>query len=124
MRTLGAPAGASSAFGKSALESFTVRPIVPPKGASGFGNGSPFDGVPSGESLAAIAVSSRSEPQNATLQGLRIARHRLKVQLDGPGENVGVSHTTGMLGNGRGTYKWGLEGSRSALRSRRFGVRR
>src|SRR5215469_3836755 len=103
MRTLGAPVGASSPFGKSGLESFTVRPIVPPKGASGFGSGSPFDGVPSGESLAAIAVSSCSAPQSGTLQGLRIALHRLKVQLDAHGENVGVSRTTGMLGNGAGT---------------------
>src|SRR5215469_15293130 len=103
MRTLGAPAAASRPFGKSGFESFTVRPIFPSKGASGFGNGSPFDGVPSGESLAAIAVSSCSAPQNGTLQGLRIARHRHKVQLDGPGENLGVSHTTRMLRNGART---------------------
>src|SRR5215468_6225891 len=78
-RIFGAPAGASTPFGKSGLESFTVRPIFPLKGASGFGNGSPFDGVPSAESLAAIAVSPRSEPQRAILQRLRITLHRPKV---------------------------------------------
>src|SRR5215467_12520508 len=84
-RMLGAPAGGSTPFGKSGFESLTVRPIFPLKGASGFGNGSPFDGVPSVESLAPIAVSSCSPPQNVTLQGVRIPLHRIKVQLDGPG---------------------------------------
>src|SRR6516225_626423 len=82
-RIFGAPAGAPRPFGKSGFESFTVRPIFPLKGASGFGNGSPFDGVPSGESLAAIAISSCSPPQVKTLKGLRIALNRPKVQLDG-----------------------------------------
>jgi hypothetical protein len=37
-RTLGAPAGASTRFGKSGAESITVRPILPSKGGSGCGN--------------------------------------------------------------------------------------
>src|SRR5262245_34008660 len=37
-RTLGAPAGASTPFGKSGVESFTVRPIFPSNGGSGRGN--------------------------------------------------------------------------------------
>src|SRR5262249_35982598 len=37
-RTLGAPAGASTPFGKSGVESLTVRPTLPRNGASGFGN--------------------------------------------------------------------------------------
>src|SRR5215471_14573290 len=37
-RTFGAPFGASTLFGKSGVESFTVRPILPWKGDSGFGS--------------------------------------------------------------------------------------
>src|SRR5215472_3235633 len=37
-RTLGAPAGASTPFGKSGTEPFKVRSIVPLKGGSGLGN--------------------------------------------------------------------------------------
>src|SRR5262245_4300179 len=37
-RTLGAPAGASTPFGKSGVESLTVRPILPSKGGSDLGN--------------------------------------------------------------------------------------
>ena len=40
-RTLGAPAGASIAFGKLDRESFTVRPIRPWKGGSAHGSTSP-----------------------------------------------------------------------------------
>src|SRR5215470_1326858 len=36
-RTFGAPCGASTPFGKSGVESFTVRPIWPLKGGSGCG---------------------------------------------------------------------------------------
>src|SRR6516162_6362255 len=36
-RTLGAPAGASTPFGKSGVESLTVRPILPRNGGSGLG---------------------------------------------------------------------------------------
>src|SRR6516225_12204527 len=36
-RTLGAPAGASTLFGKSGVESFRVRPILPRNSNSGFG---------------------------------------------------------------------------------------
>src|SRR6516225_6077884 len=36
-RTLGAPAGASTPFGKSGVESLTVRPIFPWNGGSGLG---------------------------------------------------------------------------------------
>src|SRR5262245_40190850 len=36
-RTLGAPTGASTPFGKSGVESLRVRPIFPAKGGSGFG---------------------------------------------------------------------------------------
>jgi len=37
-RTFGAPFGASTLFGKSGVESFTVRPILPWNGGSGFGS--------------------------------------------------------------------------------------
>src|SRR5262245_53609136 len=37
-RTFGAPVGASTLFGKSGVESLTVRPILPWKGDSGFGS--------------------------------------------------------------------------------------
>src|SRR5262249_37345904 len=36
--TLGAPAGASTCFGKSGVESLTVRPILPLNGGSGLGS--------------------------------------------------------------------------------------
>src|SRR6516225_1032354 len=36
-KTLGAPAGASTPFGKSGVESLTVRPILPWYGGSGLG---------------------------------------------------------------------------------------
>ena len=48
-RTLGAPAGASIAFGKLDRESFTVRPIRPWKGGSAHGSTSPCAAAERGE---------------------------------------------------------------------------
>src|SRR5262249_17772956 len=54
--TLGAPAGASTPFGKSGVESFNVRPTLPLNGASGSGNTS---------GVAAFAARGTAAPASA-----------------------------------------------------------
>src|SRR6516165_11800479 len=51
-RILGAPLGASTPFGKSGVESFTVRPIFPWNGCSGLGRTS----CPASESVIVTAT--------------------------------------------------------------------
>src|SRR5262249_13125427 len=67
-RILGAPADASTAFGKSGDESLTVRPILPWNGGSGFGKTVSSVGAASaapGELVATVdAATSEVEPSH------------------------------------------------------------
>src|SRR5215470_1622293 len=96
-KMLGAPAGGSTPFGKSGFESSTVRPIFPLKGASGFGNGSPIDGVPS-ESLAAIAVSRSSPPAASNTATFANNSPSAQSPIGGPRQNVDASCAIEQLG--------------------------
>src|SRR5262247_2576292 len=61
-RTLGAPAGASTPFGKSGVESLTVRPIFPSNGGSGFGNTlASWDAAERGSAVDATADAAMRE---------------------------------------------------------------
>src|SRR5262245_48593018 len=63
-RTFGAPAGAATAFGKSGLESFAVRPMTPWNGGSGTGStGEP----PVGGFAAGLSAAWRSHGSEAVI---------------------------------------------------------
>jgi len=67
-RTLGAPAGASTPFGKSGVDSLTVRPIFPWKGGSGFGSTTSSSAASAGRGgiakASVDAVTREVEPSN------------------------------------------------------------
>ena len=68
---LGAPFGASTALGKSGVDSLTIRPIFPLKGASGRGNTlASWDAAVPGSTVDATADAAMTEVEPSSLRRL------------------------------------------------------
>src|SRR5262249_16394723 len=93
-RTLGAPAGASTPFGKSGVESLTVRPILPLNGGSGMGRTLPPAAAPDargggcggGRAAEASAAAARELDPSSTWRRLSPEPRSDGRPLDFPSE--------------------------------------
>src|SRR6516225_8172376 len=87
-RTLGAPAGASTPFGKSGVESLTVRPILPLNGGSGMGKTLPCEAALAdrGRAVEVSAATPRELDPNSTWRRLNPEPWREDQPLYDPSE--------------------------------------